>query len=625
MPPGSTLPAEITDGAQLAKTREQFLTAEAVDPNQVRDAILASWWRSRRWNVAADRIDLPYLRDPDLDTPLTRSALPVLRHLREHLDGQPISIILTDPAGLVLTRMDAGRDLDAHLDRVNLSPGFSYAEEYVGTNGIGTALEGGRPMHVFGHEHYAENLEDLACAGVPIHHPISGKTVGAVDLTCWRKDADPLLLTLAKTTAGQIQQALLTDSGIRELELLQEYLRTCRRTAGIVFALNNDVVMMNDNARQVLDPAEQSVLLGPGGRDAGQPHTRPRRSWSSCPAASRRGCTAGRCAARAGWPAASCTSSSPSQRAAARRDGRPRRGCSCPGWSGRARCGCAVATRCESVYDAGEWLALEGEPGVGKLAVVRGVHQHRSPGRATSRCSTPPTPAGAAGSPTSAASCSTATAALVIQHVDRLGSRAAAGPVAAAAGGRAPAAPAAVGRGDPGPAPRRRRAGRAAAVLPEHGGAAAAAPPRRGRAGAGAASSCPGWSPDGRLACSPEAMQLLVRSSWPGNTEQLWQVLRRIVQHRRSGAILPGDLPPECRTVSRRLLSPLEAMERDAIVPQPDRLGRQQDQGGGVARHVAGDDLPQDSRVRDRHTEHVDRTPPLTRCHIETSAARGPA
>jgi transcriptional regulator of acetoin/glycerol metabolism len=61
-------------------------------------------------------------------------------------------------------------------------------------------------------------------------------------------------------------------------------------------------------------------------------------------------------------------------------------------------------------------------------------------------------------------------------------------------------------------------------------------------------------------------MQLLVRSSWPGNTEQLWQVLRRVVQHRRTGSIQPADLPPECWTVSRRLLSPLESMERDAIV-----------------------------------------------------------
>ena len=69
-----------------------------------------------------------------------------------------------------------------------------------------------------------------------------------------------------------------------------------------------------------------------------------------------------------------------------------------------------------------------------------------------------------------------------------------------------------------------------------------------------------------QLACSPEAMQLLLRSSWPGNTEQLWQMLKRLVHHKRSGIIHPGDLPPECWTVSRRLLSPLEAMERDAIM-----------------------------------------------------------
>jgi transcriptional regulator of acetoin/glycerol metabolism len=70
----------------------------------------------------------------------------------------------------------------------------------------------------------------------------------------------------------------------------------------------------------------------------------------------------------------------------------------------------------------------------------------------------------------------------------------------------------------------------------------------------------------GLLSCSPEAMQLLARYAWPGNIEQLWQVMRGIVARKRAGAIEPGDLPPECRTVSRRRLSPLEALERDAIV-----------------------------------------------------------
>ena len=190
----------LTDGAGLAETRVRFLTAEPVAPGQVRESILASWLRSQRSNVAADRIENARTRaTPPGHAPHPQRG-PVLRRLHEQLAGQPISIVLTDPPGFVLTRMTGDADLERHLDAVLLVPGFSYAEEFVGTNGIGTALEGGRPMHVFGHEHYAENLEDLACAGVPIHHPISGKTVGAVDLTCWRNDAGPLLMTLAKTT-----------------------------------------------------------------------------------------------------------------------------------------------------------------------------------------------------------------------------------------------------------------------------------------------------------------------------------------------------------------------------------------------------------------------------------------
>jgi transcriptional regulator of acetoin/glycerol metabolism len=246
----------------MAQARENFLTQGSAHPPEVREPILASWWRSREWNVRADRIELSYIRDPDLNTPLTRSAIPVLRQLRDNLDGQPIAVILTDTAGVVLSRMTEEDDLQWHLDEVMLAPGFSYAEASVGTNGIGTALEGGQPAHVFGHEHYAEQLEDLASAGVPIYHPISGKLAGAVGLTCWSWNADRLLMALVKTTADQITQALLTDSTAQELELLQDYLRACRHSSGIVLALNHDVVMMNDHARHLLEPGDQEALLG---------------------------------------------------------------------------------------------------------------------------------------------------------------------------------------------------------------------------------------------------------------------------------------------------------------------------------------------------------------------------
>jgi sigma-54 dependent transcriptional regulator, acetoin dehydrogenase operon transcriptional activator AcoR len=558
MPPAARRPA-LTDGEGLAQTRERFLTAEAVNPGQVRDTILASWWRSRRWNVAADRIDLAYTGDPDLDTPLTRSALPVLRNLREHLEGQPISVILTDAAGVVLTRMRADYDLDRHLDSVMLAPGFSYSEASVGTNGIGTALEGGRPMHVFGHEHYAENLENLACAGVPIRHPISGKTLGAVDLTCWRKDADPLLITLAKTTADQITQALLTDSNAREFELLQEYLRACRHSAGIVVALNHDVVMMNDFARQALDPGDQVVLLGQAAEALASRHSAAVEIELPTGARARMFCRPLRGDDRLAGGVVHVKLVEAGARPAVQAG--PRARMVLPGLVGSGPLWLRGCHQVEEVYESGEWLALEGEPGVGKLAVLRAVHQRRNPAGRFHVLDA----ADAADQDwqaTARRELLDGDGCLVIRHVDRLNPRRLHALSAALQEARADTLRVAVTLGN----------GKARGDLAEllrHFPQTVELPPLRHHI-EDLHDLVPfllaKLSHRARLTCSSEAMQILLRSSWPGNTEQLWQVLKQIAQHRRTGTIRSADLPPECWTVSRRLLSPLESMERDAIV-----------------------------------------------------------
>ena len=561
--PATARPPASTDGERLAEIRERFLTTESIDPHQVRDTILASWWRSRRWKVAADRIDLAYTGDPDLDTPLTRSAMPILRHLREHLEGQPISVILTDAAGVVLSRLRADYDLDRHLDSVKLAPGFSYAEESVGTNGIGTALEGGRPAHVFGHEHYAEKLEDLACAGVPIKHPISGKTLGAVDLTCWRKDADPLLITLAKTTADQITQALLTDSNAREFELLQEYLRACRHSAGIVLALNHDVVMMNEHARQALDPGDQAVLLGQATEALASRHAAAVELELPTGSRARMYCRPLRGEDRLAGGVVHVKLVEPGARPGAQPG--PQTRMVLPTLVGSGPLWLRGCHQVETVYDSGEWLALEGEPGVGKLAVVRAVHQRRNPAGRFHVLDA----ADAANQnwhPAVRRELLDGSGCLVIRHVDRLGPKRLHALSAALQETRA------TGRQD----------SLWVAVTLTHGHtrgdlaevlryfpSTVELPPLRHHI-----EDLHDLVPfllarlnqHPRLTCSPEAMQILLRSSWPGNTEQLWQVLKRVVQHRRTGTIRAADLPPECWTVSRRLLSPLESMERDAIV-----------------------------------------------------------
>ncbi|MDQ3628061.1 MAG: GAF domain-containing protein [Actinomycetota bacterium] len=561
-PRSSAGPAIRAGSDGLAATRVRFLTAEPVEPTQVRRPILASWQRSRDLHVAADHIALPYTGDPNLDTPLVRSADRVLRSLREQLDTQPMSIILTNSSGVVLTRLTGDSGLERHLDSVLLAPGFNYSEGAVGTNGIGTALEAGGPMHVFGHEHYAENLEDLACAGVPIHHPVSGKTIGAVDLTCWRKDAGPLLITLAKSTAEQIRRALLTDTGTREIELLHEYLRTCRRSTGIVFAMSDDVVMMNDLARTMLSPADQAALLRQAGdalavRQATTVLELP--SGSTARMHSRPvgdGVRSAGVVVQVRLVDATTTKVEPGGTTARML---------LPGLVGSGTVWRHACDDVESVYRHGERFALEGEPGVGKLAVLRAVHQRHNPaGRFCVLDAAEATDQH--WQATLRRTLLEESGTVVIRHVDRLGAanlRCLSAALQESVGAGIQPTPRIAFTLGPGAKTK------AMVALLRMVSRTVQIPPLRHHiedlqqlvpfllARLGYA---------GTLTCSPEAMQLLMRAAWPGNVEQVFQMLRQVVQNRRTGAIQPSDLPPEARTVSRRLLSTLESMERDAIV-----------------------------------------------------------
>ncbi len=615
---GSVIRPETPDQARLATARERFLTQDQVEAEHVRDSILASWWRSRRFNVAADHIDLSYVRDPDTDTPLTRGATEVLLKLRENLDGQPISIILTDAHGVVLSRMTADHDLERHLDGVQLAPGFSYAEEYVGTNGIGTALEGGQPMHVFGHEHYAEHLEALACAGVPVRHPISGKIVGAVDLTCWRKDADALLIALAKTTADQITQSLLATTGAQEYELLQEYLRACRRTAGIVLALNNDMVMMNDYARHVLDPGDQVALLGHAAEALAGDHAGPIDVELPTGARARMYCRPlhGKGQRRLSGGVAHVKLMELASRLMPEQSQSPG-----PGQrrllAGLVGSGPLWLRGCHQVdvaFSTGEWLALEGEPGVGKLALLRAVHRRRNP-KGTFHV----LDGAEAGGPDWLARARSelleGEGTLAIRHVDRLSNRrlAALAPILHEA--LTASRPQVLWAAATVSAPPEPPSAELAEVL-HYFPTTVELPPLRHHV-EDLNELVPFFlsklNRTGPLTCSTEAMQLLLRSNWPGNVEQLWQVLKRVVHRRRSGTIQPNDLPPECWTVQPAAAQPagVDGARRDRA--EPARQRRQQGEGRRVARHVTGHHLPQDPRIRNRHARSL------------TGAARPPA
>jgi transcriptional regulator of acetoin/glycerol metabolism len=402
-------------------------------------------------------------------------------------------------------------------------------------------------------------------AAAPVRHPISAKIIGAVDLTCWRKDAGALLIALTQSTAGQITQALLHDSGAEEAQLLQEYLRACRHTGGIVFALNDEMVMMSPRARDVLDPGDQAAMLGHADQALATGHLGPVDVELPSGARARMSCrpVRGEDQRRAAGGVAHVKLIEYATKLALEAGPQPHR--FGPGLAGSGPLWLRGCDQVDAAYCGGEWLAVEGEPGVGKLALLRAVHRRRNPAGALHVLD------GAEAADhhwlvRALGELLEGEGSLVIRRVDRLNAlRLRTLGIAleqALAASRQKKLWVAVTLSQ---SPVKTDLARLLQFFPN----TVKLPPLRHHI-EDLHQLVPFFvaklNPHGQLVCSPEAMQLLLRSSWPGNTGQLWQVLRRVVHHKRSGTIYPSDLPPECWSVSRRLLHPLESMERDATV-----------------------------------------------------------
>jgi transcriptional regulator of acetoin/glycerol metabolism len=558
---------DMNDDRAAAQARDRFLAQDAEADPQVRRMIFASWKRSRESKVDIDRVLVPYLHDPDLESLLCRSAAPILDSLRDQLEGEPVSVVLTDHTGFVIDRRTSSSAIAQRLDAVCLAPGFSYAEEFVGTNGIGTTLSSGRSALVHGREHYTHQLGEFACAGAPIRHPTRRTVIGILDLTSWSHSPGAMLMALANATAKQIEDELLGQTGLREFALFQEYMRACQQSAGPVLALNNDVVMMNEHLRESMDTLEQAALISyavdtmrddnrhavrtvelPSGRTA---HLRYH------PASSESGPAGGVFRIRLGQPAVPRVGGGllfPVKRAAPNLPGLVGSG---PAWT---RC----VQQVNACYETGEWVALEGEPGVGKLALLRAVHRLHNPARHLRVIEAPTSDGDDGWLSALAEELAEPDAVIVLAHADRLSSEQAAAAADLLTEGANESEPS--GRpwvamtlgSDPRETQLRALFSRTIEVLPLRHHIDDIPELVRHLLGE--------LLGDDRLVASPQALAQLSRLNWPGNVSQLRKVLGSVVKRHHAGTVELADLPPECRSASRRVLSPIEALERDAIV-----------------------------------------------------------
>src|SRR5574337_506299 len=551
---------------EVERAREKFPSVESchavrsLGEDILRPSVLDSWRRSEAVHVHPDRVELPYVREPNMGSRLARAAAPVLQRVTDDLAAQAVSVILTSTDGVVVERTAAEVSILNALDRVSLAPGYSLAEEVAGTNGIGTALETGRPALIRGGEHYVAMFTGFACAGSPIRDPITRRVIGAVNLSCLAVESDPLLLALAASSGRQMEDRMRVVAHEGETALLETYLQQARRSSSGVLGIGGDMVLMNPYLRRTLDGNEQTALLEhasdllsstlsgtalavlPSGRIA------------KITAADRSTMRGGRTNVVFHVDLSAQTSSHPPQIGYLAHT-------QTPGLAGRdsawLRC-CQQVRQCCRDRD---WVMLEGEKGSGRARLAQAVGQDVKPGRTVRVMRAETFPSATRLVAELAAQSGDEDFAVVIADVDdidkdtlasitsMLAARAGRGWIAATKSSAPPSAP-------------------IKQLLPlfTH---TVTAPALRHRIDdleelvplllreitRGAA-----------VELAPDAMRHLSRLPWPGNVSQLRRVLTETVARQRSGIISADKLPPECRSITRRKLTQMEALERDAIV-----------------------------------------------------------
>lgn len=119
-------------------------------------------------------------------------------------------LLLSDEQGQLL-RVDGHQPLVRQAATRNIVVGSVWNEATAGTNGIGTALEGGGSCEVVQGEHYCEGWQDLTCTGSVIRHPVTGRAAGVVDVTGHRTLPQPHTLALIESTARLIEREWATQ------------------------------------------------------------------------------------------------------------------------------------------------------------------------------------------------------------------------------------------------------------------------------------------------------------------------------------------------------------------------------------------------------------------------------
>ena len=219
------------DRRKIHKLRDKFevgkCSEDQLDPYE--RTLVKDWMRCRMLGVDPGMHEGIILPEDEYKTAIANScfiiekAEPILNRVSTLLTGVPGILMLTDEQGTILYIIgDPSVRLRA-AENSNLIEGSRWLESMAGTNGIGTAIAQKEAVHVYSNEHYCEGWHQWSCAATPILDPFNNETLGAVNFTTFDKDYREDSLGLTFSLTGHIQAELRLHLELERMQLIHGF------------------------------------------------------------------------------------------------------------------------------------------------------------------------------------------------------------------------------------------------------------------------------------------------------------------------------------------------------------------------------------------------------------------
>ncbi len=256
----------------LQRAHDSMVCGRTTHDSVLRPVVLRSWERSHAAGVDPSGGRAPRLVD-DVEFheraehhPLML-AVPILQSLLTDVGDSDHLAAIAGADGAVLW-VDGQRGVLEQASEAGIDAGTVWAEEYVGTNGIGTALAERHPVQIFSAEHYATPTHGLTCTAAPVRDPLSGELLGVVDVTGGLAGAHPHTLALVSLAARTVEQELLRRAqreAAKVLALPAGRLSVLGRDRGVLWIDRREIVLSRRHTEMLL-----VLMLRPEGVSAEQ-------------------------------------------------------------------------------------------------------------------------------------------------------------------------------------------------------------------------------------------------------------------------------------------------------------------------------------------------------------------